>query len=350
MINLRYHIVSITAVFLALGIGLTLGTSFLDKVTVETLKAQLEDVEAQVRETNATNDDLSGRVDALEGRDEELGAELPERLLSGRLEAVPVLLVATEGTDEDLVGAAVAALASAGADVAGTWWLTDRWLLDDPKEVGDLSELLDLTTSDVDRLRRNSAIQVADLLEAAAQPASAAEPQAPVEGAEVPSQPAPPAPSEPELIAALHDAGFIDYAALPGSGDEAVLLPGVDARYVVVSDGLAEHGGALFVNALLDEIVAEGPAPVVAAQGLVDLPAEENGDPASEDARRTTFVGPLREGELTADRLSTVDSLDLAAGTAATVLAVEDLSTGHLGHFGVASGAVRLLPGADPDT
>ena len=31
MINLRYHIVSITAVFLALGIGTALGGTFLDR-------------------------------------------------------------------------------------------------------------------------------------------------------------------------------------------------------------------------------------------------------------------------------------------------------------------------------
>ena len=40
MINLRYHIVSITAVFLALGIGLTLGSTFLDRVTVDRFAAE----------------------------------------------------------------------------------------------------------------------------------------------------------------------------------------------------------------------------------------------------------------------------------------------------------------------
>jgi hypothetical protein len=58
----------------------------------------------------------------------------------------------------------------------------------------------------------------------------------------------------------------------------------------------------------------------------------------------------LRTGELTRDRLSTVDHLDTAAGMAAAVLAVEDLGTLRTGHYGVASGAARLLPGADPDT
>ena len=42
MINLRYHIVSLTAVFLAIGIGLTLGSTFLDRATVDNLNGQLD--------------------------------------------------------------------------------------------------------------------------------------------------------------------------------------------------------------------------------------------------------------------------------------------------------------------
>jgi hypothetical protein len=341
MINLRYHIVSITAVFLALGIGLTLGSTFLDRVTVDNLKHQLDTVEAQVGETRADNDSLSSRVDALEDRDSRLREELPERLLAGHLDGVPVLVVGTRGTDEALVEATVGALGSAGAQVAGTWWLTDRWRLDDPDEVSQLGALLDLTTDDADRLRRNGAIRVAELLAQASQTAadiSILDPTGVV------AQPA-----EPALVARLEEAGFIEYEALPGAPDDRVLLPPAGTRYVVVSGVLPDDGAQLFATALLDEVVAAGTAPVVAAQGEVDL-RDADDAPAPEDARRSTFVGPLRTGEITRDRLSTVDHLDTSAGLAAAVLAVEDLGTLRTGHYGVASGAARLLPGADPDT
>jgi hypothetical protein len=341
MINLRYHIVSITAVFLALGIGLTLGSTFLDRVTVDNLKHQLDTVEAQVGETRAENDSLSSRVDALEDRDSRLREELPERLLAGHLDGVPVLVVGTRGTDEALVDATVGALGSAGAQVAGTWWLTDRWRLDDPDEVSQLGALLDLTTDDADRLRRNGAIRVAELLAQASQTAadiSILDPTGVV------AQPA-----EPALVARLEEAGFIEYEALPGAPDDRVLLPPAGTRYVVVSGVLPDDGAQLFATALLDEVVAAGTAPVVAAQGEVDL-RDADDAPAPEDARRSTFVGPLRTGEITRDRLSTVDHLDTSAGLAAAVLAVEDLGTLRTGHYGVASGAARLLPGADPDT
>lgn len=348
MINLRYHIVSITAVFLALGIGLTLGSTFLDRVTVDNLKGQLDTVQRRVDQTETANESLTDRVNALDQRDDALAEELPERLLTGHLEAVPVLVVAARGTDESLVQASIGSLTAAGAQVAGTWWLTDRWALDDPDEVSELAALLEVSTQDADRLRRNGAIRLAEVLHDGAQPAPAEPAPDPNAIPEIPAAPITPEPVEPPLVARLEEAGFLDYEALPGAGDSRVLLPGAAARYVVMSGTQPDAGSQLFASALLDEVVADGAAPVVAAQGEVDL-TTPNG-PAPEDARRTSFVGPLREGEVTRDRLSTVDDIDTAAGLAALVLAVEDLAELRTGHYGVAPGAARLLPGADQET
>ncbi len=362
MVNLRYHIVSITAVFLALGIGLTLGSTFLDRVTVDTLKNQLDTLEQEVGETSATNDDLTSRLGSLEERDDALADMLPERMLNGRLDEVPVLVLATEGTDDALVDRTIDALSASGATVAGTWWLTDRWLLDDAGEVTELADVLELRTDDVDRLRRNTAIRVAAALQDASEPAPAPAPPALPADPAVPVDPAvptttapepveePPAPpTEPQLIGALEDAGFLAYQALAGSGDERVLLPSAGVRYLVISEALPETGPALFATALLDEMTAEAVAPVVAAQGAADLRGAD-GQPATEGARRTSFVGPLRSGELTRDRISTVDDLDTAAGLMAVALAIEDLAVPRTGHYGVAPGATRLLPGPNPDT
>ncbi len=96
-------------------------------------------------------------------------------------------------------------------------------------------------------------------------------------------------------------------------------------------------GAQAFASALIDEMAAEGPAPVVAAQ--IDVAVQEGDEPAPEDGRRTTFVGPIRDGELTRDRVSTVDDLDTAAGLAALVLAMEDLAVPIVGHYGIAPGA-----------
>lgn len=348
MINLRYHIVSITAVFLALGIGLTLGSTFLDRVTVDNLKNQLDTVQQRVDGTETANRSLTDRVESLDQRDDALAGELPERLLGGHLDAVPVLVVAARGTDESLVRAAVGALSGAGAQVSGTWWLTDRWALDDADEVSELAEVLEVSTQDADRLRRNGAIRLAEILEEASQPVPAVAPDPAADPSVAPAAPAVPAPGEPPLVARLKEAGFIEYETLSGAGDSQVLLPGAATRYLVVSGTQPDAGPQLFATALLDEVVAGGAAPVVAAQGEIDLSTPEG--PAPEDARRTSFVGPLRDGEMTSERLSTVDDLDTAAGLAALVLALEDLAELRTGHYGVAPGAARLLPGVDPET
>ena len=44
MINLRYHIVSVVAVFLALGIGLALGSTFVDSILVNELEDQVRNM------------------------------------------------------------------------------------------------------------------------------------------------------------------------------------------------------------------------------------------------------------------------------------------------------------------
>lgn len=346
MINLRYHVVSITAVFLALGMGLTLGSSFLDRVTVDNLKDRLDAVQERVDQTERENDLLTQRVSQFEDRDTEFMKELPGRLLSGRLAEVPTLLIATDGTDETLVTEATAVLGAAGAQLAGTWWLTDSWALDDPDEVSRLGGVLGTASSDVDRLRRTAGSRVAELLVAAGQPQ-------PVEIDPATGQPvAEPAPTtaaatEHELIARLEDAGFLRYQALPGSGDERVLLPGASVRYVLVSSVGAASGPQLTAASIIESMTATGPAPVVAAQGLAPVVSSGKAS-ASEDEARTTFIGPFREDETMLGRLSTVDDLDTGTGLLALVLAVEDLGVPRTGHYGVAPGASTLLPGADP--
>ena len=63
MINLRYHIVSITAVFLALGIGLAFGAAFIDRATVEALNRNLTDIENQNSALEEENAELQDQVD-----------------------------------------------------------------------------------------------------------------------------------------------------------------------------------------------------------------------------------------------------------------------------------------------
>ena len=44
MINFRFHLVSLVAVFLAIGVGVAMGASFVDRATVDTLRSRVDDL------------------------------------------------------------------------------------------------------------------------------------------------------------------------------------------------------------------------------------------------------------------------------------------------------------------
>ena len=62
MINLRYHIVSITAVFLALGIGVAMGSTLIQRATIDTLENRLDDQKQRLEETDAENERLEAEL------------------------------------------------------------------------------------------------------------------------------------------------------------------------------------------------------------------------------------------------------------------------------------------------
>ncbi|MDD9371626.1 MAG: copper transporter, partial [Acidimicrobiales bacterium] len=89
MINFRFHIVSLTAVLLALGIGLVLGTTFLDDATINGLKSQLDGLEHDLDNAEARTDAQQTQLGAFEDEAEQLDEQLGERLYAGQLDADP---------------------------------------------------------------------------------------------------------------------------------------------------------------------------------------------------------------------------------------------------------------------
>ena len=346
MINFRYHLVSLTAVFLALGVGLLLGTTFLDDALENQLRSDLEELEHDLDRAGDRNTELRQQLDAFEeeagGLDEQLGA----RLFDGQLLGQPVLVVAPRGIDEGLVERVTTALDQADADVMGTWWLTDRLLLDDDDEVAQLAEALDLTTDDAGRLRNNLATQLADVLYGAIDlPATS---DAAGSGAAVGTgQARPAAPAEPELLARLREAEFIDYDVPDGEGD-VVRLPASGLRIVVVSgpDASVPLGDAL-MPVLSDLTSDDQPAPVVAVEPSRVPDEQVDGDDPPE-----RLVDVIRDDGDLSQYVSTVDDLDRVSGRVATVLARVDAQPGapRIGHYGTEDGTELLPPVEDPES
>lgn len=339
MINFRFHIVSLTAVLLALGIGLVLGTTFLDEATISGLERQLTGLENDLDSARERNDQQGERLSALEEESDQLTEQIGERLYEGALEGVPVLVVTTQGVDDDDVDAVTTTLLQADAQVVGVWWLTDRLDLDDDGEVSDLSEALELSTDDRSRLSRSLASQLADVLYGATEPAPDTTARDDTTGEEADGGTAP---AEPALLARLREAGFIAYQMPEGVDGDEVRLPGSDLRIVVVDGPEVVVPPDGVVVPVLGELTVDGPAPVVVTQ-----PAPEPGDDEpGDDEGASRLVDAVRDDDTLRDRVSSVDNLQQVSGRVATLLATVDAAPERptIGRYGTGDGADRLLP------
>jgi hypothetical protein len=352
MINFRYHIVSLTAVFLALGIGLMLGTTFLDTATVDSLRERQEELEGQISDARGQNRDQADRIESFEAESAAFDEQVGERLFPGLLTGVPVLVISTRGVDEAQVERIADSLAQADADLVGTWWLSDRLLLDGEDEVTDLADALELSTDDVDRLRSTLAGVLGDVLFAASDSSPADEAPDSGEGTEdttpdgtgpqgLVGAPAQGEGGEPPAVARLREAGFVEYEMPEGADGDVVALPASGLRLVIVSGPEASVPPGQMVVPMLIEYSFGGVVPAVAVEPSV-VAADGEGD---DESPPESLVIDVREDSDLVERMSTVDDLERVPGLVATVLAVADADPAapRIGHYGLGDGT-RLLP------
>jgi hypothetical protein len=339
LINFRYHIISLVAVFLALGLGVALGSAFIDTAVVNRLEQNIETLSNQKNDLQAEVDRLDDELDALES----LGDESGDLVLDQHLEDVPVFNLAVRGVDGDTVDDTATALTQADADYAGTLWLTERMALDDESEREDLTRVLALEPSladDPEALRDavvlrlgnaiSDALRAEDPLDLPPSPDGEVD-----EGEDGDATFA----SEPSIITDLRAGGFVDYEPPEGeSSDDGMQLPTAGARMVLFSGPDAVVPDDTIVMPLLRQLTASGPAPIVAAQSIDDDP------PDGDEPSRVGFVGPVRNDDELRSGVSTVDDLELFIGRVATVLALEQSGDGLVGHYGLGEGADRVAP------
>jgi hypothetical protein len=332
MINFRFHIVSLTAVLLALGIGLVLGTTFLDDAVEETLKSQLEGLQGSLNRAQDRNDDLEAQLNEYKDEASAMNAQLGERLYRGLLTGDPVLVVSTRGVQEELVDDVLQSLSQADANLVGVWWLTDRLALDDDSEIADLSGALETSVDDKDRLEQKLVTELGDAMFG-----SADVPTDPPLGASADAGTA--APAEPAVLSRLHEAGFIDYRMPEGVDGDVVMLPSSGLRIVIVDGPGAAIPASQLLQPVLANLAEEGPTPVVAVQP--QLRAQDRTDDAT-----PLLVSLVRGDDQLKERLSTIDDIDRAIGRASLVLTTEDAEPGGpvIGHYGTGDGASRELP------
>lgn len=287
MIDFRYHIVSITAVFLALGIGVAVGATVLDQVSVDALRNQLDDLSADLDARRADITELRGEL----GRTQDLVRDLTPRVTAGALAGQRVLFVDAAGA-AGWVGTARRSILDAGAEDAGTLTMTARW--DGGGANAELAEIAaeaGVATSDiVDDYAR----VLGELL---LQPAGA------------------------RYVARLQEGGYV--RAEPRGGE----WPPAATAVVVFTAGSTDDEAASRTSVLTAGAAAATPAMAAAAS------VEEPG-----------AVALLRDDSGPGGRLATFDSGEQDATGIGAVLALRAAIDGRGGQFGRASGLSYLPP------
>lgn len=123
MIDFRYHLVSIIAVFLALAIGIVLGSTALQGSTIDGLRALSGSLRGQL---NATSADRNSWKQAAQANDAFLQVAEP-KLLDGMLAGSRIVLVTEPGASSSVVNGVQDAAKLAGAAITGTVALAPKF-------------------------------------------------------------------------------------------------------------------------------------------------------------------------------------------------------------------------------
>jgi hypothetical protein len=317
MINFRFHIISLVAVFLALALGIFLGAAVGEPTIVERLRGQINTAQERSNRLQSENSDLADEVDRLQQFVETASAFT----VAGRLEGVDVAVIAERGVDDGPVDATVDLLRAAGANAPMVVWLQRRWELAEESDVEALADAIGSSSTTAEVVRSEAFNALARRVTRPRAESDATDPDDPDDL------------EDPDVLQALADANFI---AIDGADLDALAsFPATTARALVVDGwGGDIDDGELFASAVT----------TFKNRGVDTVAAEVGGDAPEETAQRGAFVEPVREDEALDGFVSTVDDLDLAQGRVSAVIALEQLAAGIVGDYGYGAGAARPVP------
>ncbi len=309
MISLRHHVISLAAVFLALAVGVVLGSGLLSDSLLSGVRAEKKDLRSQISELNDEKNALNEKLDAVNDFDSLVAGRIVRDALAGK----SVVIFQTPDADGDDVESITRTLGQSGAAVTGTVSLTQEFV-----DANSAEKLRSVVTSSVlpAGAQLNPALidqgsQAGDLLgiavlinrDKAVKPADDAQRET--------------------VLAALRDTGFISYGDQKiGAADTALVLTGG-----AVADDAGNQGASVarFAAAL-------------APRGSGTLLGGRDGS-----ASGSAAVAVTRADAGMAAAVSTVDDIDTQAGRITAVLGLADLlGGGHPGQYGIGPGATAI--------
>lgn len=335
MINFRYHLVSLVAVFLALGVGIVMGSTVIDQTIVEGLRGTIDRVEKR-----ADADRKDARLSKEERKDalEALTQTIPP-LLEHRLDQVPVVVIAGPDSDSGPVNETVDMIRAAGGVVPAVVRIDSNW---DPASEGMADRLAKALGASAPKRNDLRTLGVQTFTERLRRSPSGTDG---TPGSETP-------PSTGDVLEQFRSAGLISVRTNGGGGLDLANYPAPNARFLLV-DGTAPDKEQPVVEGSNRSPDGDSATPepiiLVVARALAGLDADlmvastSREIPREQEAPLAAAVLSIREGELKTT-ISTVDTIELLESRAAVVLALEDLASRAIGHYGVGKGAQRRVP------
>jgi hypothetical protein len=303
LINFRYHIVSLMAVFLALAVGLVLGVTLRPSVDTGLAQQAAQD-RKQVQDLRAELD----RRNALDEYREAYAARAGQELTAGALNETKVALVAMPEAPSAVVSAINAAATAAGGTVTTTVKVNAKAF--DAEKGTELTSALStyagalgLTDSMSDGTKFGLAVGRAVTSKQAGRRDGTAL----------------------DIADSLASAGLITIDEDPGDSAQLVI--------VVSAEATDPRPSPEQLTAHVDMAVALR----VTAAGVVLA------GPNSTEIEGTDVLA-ARNDDAAVDVLSTVDVADLTSGVTTTVLAGREQLLGRQGHYGAFSKADAPLP------
>ncbi|MHB1063341.1 MAG: copper transporter [Georgenia sp.] len=324
MIDFRYHIVSLIAVFLALAVGIVLGAGPLNSTIGDSLTGQVDDLRA---DRERLRGDLEGAVADVTERTTYIESAAPV-LLADRLTDRGVMVVTLPGADPGDVESVRNDLATAGARLTGEVAVTEAWTDPDSRAfrqsfAGQLLGYLDpQPAQDVDvetifGLALGHALTDAAVAEPGQEPA----------GDTLSTD----AVTLLDLLTSANVPLVTVTSELTGPADATVLVGPRPA------EAPAETTPAEEVDALREVLAAH--VRLAAALGEV-APAVTVGAAVTD----LDLVEAVRADDAASATVTTVDSVGEVTATISTPLAVAVSISGARGHYGFQSGAEDPMP------
>jgi hypothetical protein len=301
LISFRYHLVSIVALFLALALGVLVGTTVVNRGVLDLAQAQANTALKRADNLRKLVGELQDQVSTWE----RFGNEIQPVLVAGQLTGRSIVLVTAQGVDlSEVNGVAGVLQDSAGASVMGTLVVTPKMKLSDEGSQATVAKDLGLVASDPRfKLQSETAQALAERL-ARGRPVTGEDP----------------------LQALVRD-GFLTFRA--GDADLST-VGGPSQAVVVLSGGPSEPAvdPSLFFQPLVEGLIGAGVSVAAAETSFSAYP----------------FVALIRDGALDG-RLVTVDDAETTPGRVALVRGLHALIfSGTGGDFGIKHGATSLIP------